>query len=72
MSGLHKRMRRKLLLQAAREQRKATTGGGQARRPLNSWVWSTKVDLVDAIRQASTADGPHVTDHDSPPEMTGR
>lgn len=52
MSGLQKRMRRKLLLDAARQQRAATAGAGQYRRPLNSWVWTTKLDLVAALREA--------------------
>ncbi|MCA2991185.1 hypothetical protein [Gemmatimonas sp.] len=52
MSGLQKRLRRKLLLDAARQQRAATAGGGQYRKPLNAWVRSTKRDLVDAVREA--------------------
>ena len=54
MSGLQKRMRRKLLLTAAREQRKATAGAGQYRRPVASWVQSTKADLMDVFRPAQT------------------
>lgn len=50
MSGLQKRMRRKLLTQAARIQRKETAGHGpKVRRPIRSWVQTTKFDMVMAV-----------------------
>lgn len=67
MSGLLKRMRRKLLLDAARQQRKATAGGGRYRKPLNTWVWTTKQDLVTAVQQL---DQPSSQANASPREVT--
>lgn len=72
MSGLQKRMRRKLLLDAARQQRAATAGGGQFRRPLNSWVQTTKRDLVEAVRESERVSTSPSHGDDSPPEMTPR
>lgn len=51
MSGLQKRMRRKLLTQAARMQRKETIGAPR-RRTVNSWVQTTKLDMVLAVLEA--------------------
>lgn len=76
MSGLQKRMRRKLLTQAARLQRKETAGHGpKMRRPIRSWVQTTKVDLVlAALEQAAssveTSGNPNIVT--GPTEMTPR
>lgn len=70
MSGLKKRMRRKLLLDAARQQRKDTAGHGKLRRPLNTWVWTTKLDLVTTIQGQDT--GASRDENGSPTEVTPR
>lgn len=70
MSGLKKRMRRKLLLDAARQQRKDTAGHGKLRRPLNTWVWTTKLDLVTAIQGQDASSS--LKNNESPDEVTPR
>lgn len=53
MSGLGKRLRRRALVEAARAQRRETAGNGKMRRPVSSWVLSTKIDLMIAAATAA-------------------
>ena len=52
MSGLRKRMQRRHLVQLARDQRADTAGHGRYRRPVASWVRTTKLDFANAMLEA--------------------
>jgi hypothetical protein len=65
MSGLGKRLRRRALVKAARAQRRDTAGHGALRRPVCSWVISTKIDLMVAAATATPPEPetPDADDH---------
>lgn len=69
MSGLQKRMRRKLLTQAARMQRKETVGAPR-RRTVNSWVQTTKLDMVLAVIESQRVAPNDSVSDDSSTEVT--
>jgi hypothetical protein len=61
MSAFGKRLRRRALVEAARAQRRETAGQGALRRPVGSWVLSTKIDLAVAALAAQSIPEPEMT-----------